>query len=123
MIMATFNYGPAVNTARRLIRKFGSKISIVVTNSAPAAQGWKPGTPAPVTIEVDGVFVNYEQKFIDGTVIQQGDQKVIISASAEKIAPNVAGHIMRGSEKWNIKNIKPLNPGGTVIIYVAQVRQ
>lgn len=122
MIQATFKYGPVVTTARRLIKKFGSKISIVVTNSTASTQGWKPGTPAPVTIQVDGVFVNYEQKFIDGTVIQQGDQKVIISV-AEPLAPNLAGHIVRGLEKWNIKSIKPLNPGGTIIIYVAQVRQ
>lgn len=123
MIAVKFNYGQVVKTAQRLIKRFGSEINIVVTNTIPAAQGWKAGTPAPITVTVDGVFVNYEQKFIDGTVIQQGDQKVIISAPDSTFKPNVAGHIMRGDEKWNIRNIRPVNPGGTIVIYIAQVRQ
>lgn len=123
MIELKFNYGQVVKTAQRLIKRFGSRINIVVINATPAAQGWKAGMPDPVTIEADGVFVNYEQKFIDGTVIQQGDQKVIISAPSGLFKPNIAGHIMRGQEKWNIKNMRPVNPGGTVVIYIAQVRQ
>lgn len=123
MINAKFNYGPVIKTAQRIIKRFGGKITIVVTNSKPAAQGWKPAIPAPISVEVDGVFAQYEQQFVDGTTIQQGDQKVIISAPDGLFTPNLVGHIVRKGEKWNILNMKPLNPGGTVVLYVAQVRQ
>lgn len=123
-IAMKFNYGMVVKTAQRLIKRFGGSINIVVTNITPAAQGWKPGTTAaPTIIETDGVFLNYEQKFVDGTVIKQGDQKVLFSAVGVEFPPEVSGYIIRKTEKWNIKSIRPLNPGGTVIIYSAQVRQ
>lgn len=123
MIQAKFNYGPVVRTAQRIIRRFGSKITIVVTNTLPDTKGWKAPTPQPVSTPVDGVFAKYEQKFIDGTLIQQNDQKVIISAPDGLFTPNLVGHIIRNGEKWNILNMNPINPGGTVVIYVAQVRQ
>lgn len=123
-IVAKFNYGMVVRTAQRLIKRFGGLINIVVTNITPATEGWKPGTAGePTIIETDGVFLNYEEKFIDGTVIKRGDQKVLFSAQDIAFPPEVSGTITRGTEKWNIKSIKPLNPGGTVIIYSAQVRQ
>ncbi len=123
MINAKYEYGQVVKSAQRLIKRFGSVISIVTTSIAPATQGWKPGNPTPTTVITDGVFVQYEQKFIDGTVVQQGDQKVLFSAVGLTLPPQVSGHIMRGAEKWSIRSLKPLNPGGTIIIYVAQVRQ
>ncbi len=122
--MATYNYGKLVQTAKRLIARFGGPISIVATNTAAnPTQGWKAGTAAPATQDAKGVFVNYEQKFVDGTVIRQGDQKVLISAADLTFAPNFVGYIQRGTEKWNVVKIEPLNPGDTMIIYKVQVRR
>lgn len=122
--MATFNYGKIAATAKRLIERFGGPISIVATNpGTDPVQTWKPTFNSPVTDNAKGVFTSYEQKFIDGTIIRQGDQKVLFSPIGLTVAPDLVGYIQRGAEKWNVVVIEIINPGDTVLIYKAQVRR
>lgn len=122
--MSTFNYARAVKTAQTLIRKFGGSVNIVATSEATNADPWKPGVPTENRLDgIKAVFLNYETKFIDGTKIKVGDQKVLIAAGDAVIAPDMNGWIERGTEKWHVKSVEKLNPGDTTVLYTLQVRQ
>lgn len=127
--MSEFDYGRLARSAKRLIERFGGPIDIVTTNATVnPTQSWKAGVAEPATEPGTGVFTSYEQKFIDGTLIRQGDQKVLVSALGLVFKPDFIGYLIRKlpggiNEKWTIVKIKPLNPGDTVVIYIIQVRQ
>lgn len=120
---AAFNYARIAKSAKRLIDRFGGDLDIVATSIVPNPEGWKPGTSTPYETALKGVFTKYEEKYIDGTVIQRGDQKVLIAAQGVTMPPNLTGFLKRGTEKWTIVKIEPLCPGDTNIIYKIQVRQ
>lgn len=103
-----FNYGQIVKTARRMIARFGTKVSVVIALETPAAQSWQPGAPKNIELDVDAVFSNEEKKFM-------------FCADDLKLPDKVTGHIQRGTERWTIKDIATVNPGGTVIVYSALV--
>lgn len=125
--MARFD--SAIALAKRLIAKNGQDVTLrSFTATAPAdpAKPWKPGGNTPVNATVKAVFLDYEQKYVDGTVIQMGDQKVYMPSydtSNNLIAPEREGQVLRGAEVWKIVNIKPLNPNGQAIMFELQVRQ
>lgn len=119
-------YDSAIAMALRLITKKGQTATLrnfTAVAPADANKPWKPGVSTPVNQTPKMVFLDYEQKFIDGAVIKMGDQRVFIPASGLTAAPTVEGLILRGSEVWKIKAVKPLNPAGDPIMYEVQARQ
>lgn len=121
----------AVKLAKDLIDKYGQQVALRNIARSAAPDPTKPHRPGPATAvdsTADAVFLDYEQKYIDGTVIQYGDQRVYMpSTAADKvtpITPVIDALIIRGSEKpWKIIRVAPLNPNGQQIVYDIQVRQ
>lgn len=120
----------AVQLAKDLIKQFGAPVTLrnMVRASAPdPAKPHRPGVTTQVDKTVDAVFLDYEQKYIDGTVIQMGDQRVYMPSTATDgvtaVKPVVDALILRGTEKWKIITARPLNPNGQQIMYDVQVRQ
>ncbi|WVW77401.1 head closure [Stenotrophomonas phage vB_SmaS_Bhz59] len=121
----------AVKLAKDLIKKYGQPVTLrnMVRGALPDPD--KPHRPGPATTvdaTVDAVFLDYEQKYIDGTIIQMGDQRVYMPSTATDrvtpVTPVVDAVILRGTEKpWKIISAKPLNPNGQQIMYDVQVRQ
>lgn len=121
----------AVELAKELIQKYGQVITLR-TLSRPAApdptKPHRPGPPGVTDHSVDAVFLDYEQRYIDGTVIQMGDQRIYMPSTATDgvttVTPTVDGLVLRGAEKpWKIITARPLNPNGQQIMYDLQVRQ
>ena len=120
----------AVQLAKDLIKQFGAPVTLRNMVRAPApdpAKPHRPGETTQVDTTVDAVFLDYEQKYIDGTVIQMGDQRVYMPSTATDgvtaAEPVVDALILRGTEKWKIITARPLNPNGQQIMYDVQVRQ
>lgn len=122
-------YDSAIELAKRLIAEKGQDATLrnlTPGSLADSNKPWKPGATTNVDKTVRAVFLGYAQKFIDGTSIKTGDQRVLMAAtdtSGAAVAPQVDGLVLRGSEKWKIIAIKPLNPAGEPIMYTVQVRQ
>lgn len=119
-------YERQIDTALRLIAKFGGPAKLFVTTVAGGVNDWN--TDGAATEQSTGpdfraAFFGYNQHLIDGDVIRAGDQKVLIAAKGLPLVPNLNGRLERGTEKWSIVNIKPLNVNGEPIIYTLQVRQ
>lgn len=130
----------AVQLAKDLIKQFGAPVTLrnVVRTPAPdPLKPHRPGEAVAVDTTVDAVFLDYEQKYIGGytslgseaggTVIQMGDQRVYMPSTGTDgvtpVKPVVDALILRGSEKWKIITVRPLNPNGQQIMYDVQVRQ
>lgn len=122
-------YDSVIALAKRLITKKGQEVALrgFTTGTAPdPAKPWEPGANSVSDQTVSAVFLDYEQKYVDGTMIRTGDQIVYMPSTDVldvAIAPQVDGLVLRGAEVWEIVNSRPLNPAGQPIMYVLQVRQ
>ena len=122
--MARFD--SAIALAKKLIKKNGQLVTLrgfTVSPGMSPDQPWRPGEPVPVDQPIEAVFLDYEQKYIDGETIRMGDQRVFMPAEGLTSPPEQNGQVLRGAEVWKIITIKPLNPNGQAIMYELQVRQ
>lgn len=122
--MARFD--SAIALAKKLIKKNGQAVTLrgFTTNAAPdPAKPWKPGGNVPADQPIEAVFLDYEQRYIDGQTIRMGDQRVFLPAEGLTAPPEVDGQVLRSAEVWKIVAVKPLNPNGQAIMYELQVRQ
>lgn len=125
--MARFDNSIAL--AKRLIAKNGQEVVLRSFSAGVVpdpTKPWEPGTNSTIDSTVDAVFLDYEQKYIDGASIRMGDQRVYMpsaDSSGAEITPEIEGLVVRDSEKWKILGIKPLSPNGQSIMFELQVRQ
>lgn len=108
-----------------------------LTVRVPGSEGeWNPESMAWGDGDSDtdyttyGLKKSYSIKDIDGTVIQQGDTRLIFSAygldsSGDLVdLPDLStsNKILIDSEEQNIIDLSPVEPGNVVIMYEAQIR-
>lgn len=115
-------YGNATATATKAIREFGQAVTIThytvgvydpATSSVSSTETVQNGT----AVELD-----YNVSEIDGVLIQRGDKKLLVSVSGiTAIEPNDTCTV--GSVVYIVKSVKPLSPGGIVLLYEVQVRK
>lgn len=117
----TFDYAKSKATATRLIAKFGQAGKISRT-SGGTGDPWNPSTPT--TTEYDATFavLEWDQKDIDGTLVKQGDRKIVLSATGLAIVPTTTDKIVIGGTPHVIGHVKPLAPGGTVVLFELSAR-
>ena len=122
--MARFD--SAIALAKKLIKKNGQAVTLrgFTAGAAPdPAKPWKPGGNVAADQTIEAVFLDYEQRYIDGQTIRMGDQRVFMPAEGLAAPPEAEGLVLRGLEVWKVIAVKPLNPNGQAIMYELQVRQ
>ena len=112
-------YGDLAQTALELLQEFGA----AATLKRQSAGSYDPSTGADAVSETSlsttaAVFA-YDQKYIDGTLILQGDQRAYLSNEQE---PQQGDLLAWGGADWRVVAVKPLSPAGTVVLYEAQLR-
>lgn len=73
---------------------------------------------ASTTFVLRGLFVNYKDKDVDGTVIRANDRRMLASARGATGAPQV-GDMVAG---YRIEHVRAFAPNGVVIAWACQVR-
>ncbi|NKC29145.1 hypothetical protein [Brucella ciceri] len=117
--MARFNYARSVQTANRLIDKFGQIGAIRRTETS--GDPWDPGTSDtdyPCTL----VALDYNQKDVDGTLIKSTDKKVYVATKGLTIQPTTTDKVIIGGIVSTIVQAKPLNPAGMIVYFELQAR-
>lgn len=118
-----FNYSRIAATALRLIANFGQAITITSRAQGAYTASTSSYAVTETTQTTRGVIDQYKSREIDGTLIQVGDSKLIIAAQG-LTAPTINDTVtLADSSKLTIKNIDPISPAGTPIIYICQVRR
>lgn len=86
--------------------------------------GVVPANPA-TTAEGIGVLLDYTQREIDGTIIQYGDQKLLLAPQIEVIpttAHTVTAMHLGQSKTFTVKNVGAVAPAGQPVLYIVQLR-
>jgi hypothetical protein len=74
-------------------------------------------------IKVTAVVLDYSTREVDGALIERGDLRVLITATAP-IAPDAQNQrLVIDGKVFRIVNVRPLSPGGTVVYWDLQVRR
>lgn len=114
-------YARSRDSANRLIARYGQACTLAhVTAGTVSADGASRTGDSSANTTTKVVLLDYDDKLIDGTRIVQGDRRALLRYDA---APVIGDTITVGSEVLKAINVSPLNPGGTVIYYEAQVRR
>lgn len=114
-------YSETAADATEAIREFGQAVTIthVVTGAYDPATGLVSSTS---TVQSGfAVELAYSSSEIDGTLILRGDKKLLLSISG-MTAIAVEDTCTVGGVVYVIKNVKPLSPGGIVLLYELQLR-
>lgn len=117
--MSRFDYSGVKATAERLIRRFGQDATLV-----RETQGGDPWDPVTSNTEFacQAAVMAYSQNLIDGTRIQADDRQIYLSTESLTITPTTSDSLSVGGVSFSILNVRPLNPGGTVVFYEIQAR-
>lgn len=126
-------YDNAIALAKKLITKYGETFTLGTYTTAATPDPAKPWEPGPINRAdqtVYGVFLDYMDKYVDGTMIQAGDMMVLMpnnrsDGTALTSTPTPDDLIIRtgfGFQNWSIVNVKPLRPGAQMVMYELQVR-
>lgn len=121
--------------AERLIEANGRTISLVRRdqgNLIDPAKPWRGSTEAAtITLDVKGVFIEFEREDFDGTLVRRGDKRVLIAdksvtdegGSAVNLRIEDYDHILDRGTRWKIMNAELIEPGNLRIMFDLQVRQ
>lgn len=118
-----YDYSGLQDTAERLVERFGRGAQVVLyqTTSDPDAP-WTPGGQTELDTDVKAVFTKMTETYIDGELVQIGDQWAIVGAKV-LLDVNLKGIINTDGEVWKIVRIKKIKPGPMNMLYKIQVRQ
>lgn len=117
--MSEFDYAATAATATRLLQRFGAAATI----KRPSGTAYDPSTGSSTvtyasTATTAAVFA-YDQKYIDGTLIRQGDQRAYLAPS---YAPLQGDRLTWQGADYDVVAVKPVSPAGVAVLYEAQLR-
>lgn len=118
--VTAFDYGRSKAAAERLIGRFGQigAIRSVASSGTP----WNPDAGATTDQICTLVELDYSATEIDGSLIEASDRKVLVSTAGVATAPTQADKIVIGGNAMDIISVKPLSPGGLVLLWEVQAR-
>ena len=117
----SYDYSKIRKTAGGLIDKFGTPVSIRRT-AQNTTTPWDPVNGSYVDYQGSAVIMEFTEKFIDGEIVKQGDKKVLLSAQGLDVTPGMADRFICDSKSYSIRNVEPLAPAGTVVLYELHIR-
>lgn len=103
-----------------LLRDSGSDLTLtreVGGTYNPATGLFTDGTSSTFTVR--GVFVNYRDDRVDGSVIQMGDRQLLVSATGSTTTPTI-GDAVGG---LRLIDVRTFAPNGTAIAWACQARR
>ena len=117
--MTAFNYPATAATATRLLERFGAAATI--KRSTPGAYNPATGTMTPTvtTHATTAAVFAFDQKYIDGTLVQAGDQRAYL---APAVVPQQGDALTWDGRDWQVVAVKPVSPAGVPVLFEAQLR-
>lgn len=121
----TFDYSRAAASSLRLLERFGQ---IVILRRVKVGE-YDPATgqAAQKTTDYEGVgaFFDYAQRDIDGTLIREGDQRVLMAPTVPRplTGDAVVVPAVNDLERvFNVVQVRVVEPAGVPVLYELQVR-
>lgn len=116
------NYSNLQTKATALLQNNGQSITFSYTSGAVIDPATGTVTSAGTVTNVSGYGVasNYRNAEIDGESILASDVRLIASNVATEPEPDWT--VIVNSRTWRVMDVQPINPAGTNIIYICQLR-
>lgn len=115
----SFDYGPLAKLAEAQMKDKGRSVTLRLETAT-----FLPATGVTTLVNTDSpvnaVFTDFEAGQIDGTLILQGDKKVLIAA--REATPTTGHKIVDGARTWNIVSVKEITPGPTALLFEVHAR-
>ena len=68
-------------------------------------------------------MLDYSQREREGTLVEINDKRAYISTDGLTIVPQAGDVVVLSGSTYSVVSVSPLNPGGTVVYYEAQLRR
>ena len=120
------DYAQTAARADQSLRRKGGIVVLrqVVTGDYDPGLGTAPTTTTDY--EGTGVKINYEAENIDGTLIQAGDQQLLLSPLQRNGAPmpasTVADLVLFGGSSYTVKAVETTAPVDVAVLYRLHLR-
>lgn len=114
-------YGDLQSTANELLTEFGQAVTInkKVAGAYDPATG--KSTVTTTTETTKGALFDYGSKDIDGQLILQGDKKLLLSQIGITDI-DVNDTVTLGTTTYTVTQVKALNPAGTNVMFICNLR-
>lgn len=120
----TFDYASLASDASEMLEEFGQAITVTRPGTGGAYDP-ETGTVTGGTAQTFpgfGVVLDYQQREIDGTLIQQGDRRVYIAPDIG-VTPKTGDTVtLMDGAVVRVMASRPLAPAGVVVLLDVQVR-
>jgi hypothetical protein len=115
----SFNYPNTAATATRLLQRFGAACAI--KRRGPEVYDPATGATAPsyTSLPTTATVFAMPQKYIDGTLILQGDQQAFCAPAVE---PKQGDAFDWQGKTYAVISVKPVSPAGVPVLFEAQLR-
>lgn len=120
--MATFDYSRSAASAKRLLDRFGQPIVLLRQGAGAYDADTGTVTRSGQSHTGVGVLLNYEQRDIDGSVIQEGDQHVLLSAVGMPTPQSGDTLTLDDGRTFFVMASRPLAPAGVVVLHELHAR-
>ena len=81
----------------------------------------QPVTPAALDYPGTGAMFGYKQRDIDGTLIKNGDQRLLLAPQIEA-TPKTGDTVTVGAKVYNVVDVGIVAPAGVAVLYKLQLR-
>ena len=116
------NYTALESTAARLLRDNGQAITFSYETGEVInpATGVVTTPSSETTVDGFGVATNYKNAEIDGQSVLASDLKLLASNIATE--PEANWKVTVNGKTWRVMQVNPINPAGTNVMYICQIR-
>ena len=117
----TVFYDEMVELAEELISYFGQPVTLVKKGDQAGYDSYGNATAGTADIEYTGIgcTLNYKNGEVDGSLIQNGDSKMLYQGDT----PEIGYVVTLEGITWRIIEANPLNPAGILVMYTLQLRK
>lgn len=114
-------YSDMQQTANSMLSEFGQSVTITRKTSGAYDPAFGSVTITTTTQTGTGAIFDYGDRDINGTLVLQGDKKLLLSQiGIDDIEVNDT--VTLGSNTYTVTNVKTLDPAGTNVMFVCNVR-
>ena len=117
--MSQFNYVGTAATATRLLQRFGAAATLKRQTAGAYNPTAGTSTPSVAELATTAAVFAYPQKYVDGTLIRQGDQQAFCAPGVEPKQGDVMA--WQGTD-YQVVMVKPVSPAGVAVLFEAQLR-
>lgn len=117
--MTAFSYPTTAATAARLLERFGAAATLKRQSGTAYDPATGTSTQTYTSYATTAAVFDYDQKYIDGTLIKAGDKQAYC---APAVTPEQGDRFTWNGVDYSVIAVKPTSPAGVPVLYEAQLR-